>query len=86
MPLLSNGDVLHPANVIWCTGFANDYRWIDLPVFGPDGEPTHDRGVVASEPGLYFIGLFFLSAASSSLIGGVGRDARRLARHIAAAR
>ena len=82
-PLLANGEILHPANVVWCTGFANDYRWIDLPVLGPDGEPAHERGIVASEPGLHFVGLFFLSTAASALIGGVGRDARRLANHIA---
>jgi len=83
LPLLASGEVLHPANVVWCTGFANDYGWIDLPVLGPDGEPAHARGVVAAEPGLYFMGLFFLSTAASGLIGGVGRDARRLAQHIA---
>lgn len=35
----------------------------------------HKRGVVANEPGLYFVGLVFLSAVSSALILGVGRDA-----------
>ena len=43
----------------------------------------HDRGVVESEPGLYFIGMYFLYALSSVLIGGVGRDAEHVARHIA---
>ena len=81
-PLLADGVVLDVANVIWCTGFGPDFRWIDLPVFDQDGEPRHERGVVQSEPGLYFVGLFFLSAGSSSLIGGVGRDARHIARHI----
>jgi putative flavoprotein involved in K+ transport len=36
-PLLQDGRVLSVANVIWCTGFAPDYRWIDLPVFGNEG-------------------------------------------------
>ena len=84
LPVLADGEVLDVANVIWCTGFVPDFGWIDLPVFDRDGEPRHDRGVVRSEPGLYFIGLFFLSAGSSSLIGGVGRDARHIARHITA--
>jgi putative flavoprotein involved in K+ transport len=43
----------------------------------------HDRGVVDAAPGLYFVGLFFLYAANSSLIGGVGRDAERIAKQIA---
>ena len=44
----------------------------------------HDRGIVESEPGLYFIGMYFLYALSSVLIGGVGRDAEHVARHIEA--
>lgn len=86
LPMTVDGEVLEVATVIWCTGFGTDFGWIELPGFDQDGEPTHTRGVVRSEPGLYFIGLFFLSAASSSLIGGVGRDARHIARHIAARR
>jgi putative flavoprotein involved in K+ transport len=82
LPMLADGGVLDVANMIWCTGFVSNFSWIDLPVFDRDGEPRHERGVVRSEPGLYFIGLFFLSAGSSSLIGGVGRDARNIARHI----
>ena len=84
LPLLQDGAVLEVANVIWCTGFASDFSWIDLPVLDQDGQPSHQRGVVRSEPGLYFMGLFFQSAGTSSLIGGVGRDARHIARHITA--
>ncbi len=86
LPVLDDGRDLEVANVIWCTGFVPDFSWIDLPVFDRDGEPRHERGVVGSQPGLYFIGLFFLSAGSSSLIGGVGRDARHIARQIASQR
>jgi putative flavoprotein involved in K+ transport len=71
-------------NVIWCTGFQPTYDWIALPIFGDDGEPVHERGVVATQPGLYFVGLFFQSAATSSLVGGVGRDAAYIANRIAA--
>ena len=74
------------SNVIWCTGFRPGCGWIDLPVFDEDGSPVHERGLVASEPGLYFLGLFFLSALTSSLLGGVGRDAERIAKHIASRR
>src|SRR5213076_767229 len=51
LPLLEDGRVLDVANVVWCTGFHPGFSWIDLPVFGPDGEPQHDRGDVSSEPG-----------------------------------
>ena len=82
-PLLEDGRVLEVANVVWCTGFRPDFSWIDLPVFDADGEPRHHRGVVEGEPGLYFVGLFFLSAVTSSLVGGVGRDAGHIADRIA---
>jgi putative flavoprotein involved in K+ transport len=85
LPLLEDGRVLDVANVIWCTGFHPGFSWIDLPVFEPNGSPDHDRGIVASEPGLYFVGLHYLYALSSAMIHGVGRDAARIAA-IAAAR
>lgn len=83
-PVVEGGRAMLVSNVIWCTGFRPDFRWIDLPVFGDDGEPMHHRGVVESEPGLYFVGRFFLSAMTSALLGGVGRDAEYIAKQIAA--
>jgi putative flavoprotein involved in K+ transport len=85
-PVLDDGRVLEVANVIWCTGFVPDFAWIDLPVFAEDGGPVHDRGIVSSERGLYFVGLFFLYALASPLVGGVGRDAEHIAEHIASSR
>jgi putative flavoprotein involved in K+ transport len=76
--------VLEPRVIVWCTGFAPDYRWIDLPVFGDDGYPRHERGVCVDAPGLYFLGLRFQHRLSSSLIGGVGSDAAWVAERIAA--
>ncbi len=83
LPVLDDGQVLEVTNVIWCTGFVPDFAWIDLPVFAEDGGPVHNRGIVGSEPGLYFVGLVFLYAVASSLVGGVGRDAEHIAKHIA---
>jgi putative flavoprotein involved in K+ transport len=79
LPELEDGRVLDVANVIWCTGFVPDFRWIELPILDEDGHPVHDRGVIGSEPGLYFVGLIFLYSLSSVLIGGVGRDAEYIA-------
>jgi putative flavoprotein involved in K+ transport len=73
--------VAEVANVVWCTGFDPDPTWIDLPL--PEDEPWHRHGTVREEPGLYFVGLAFLYAASSSMLHGVGRDARRIAEVIA---
>jgi putative flavoprotein involved in K+ transport len=82
-PLLDDGRILEVANVICCTGFVPDFGWIDLPAFAVDGGPVHDRGIVGSEPGLYFVGLVFSYALASSLVSGVGRDAAHIAKHIA---
>ena len=83
-PLLDDGQVLDVANVIWCTGFTNGFSWIDLPIFGADGEPEYDRGIVPKVPGLFFVGLQFLYAMTSETVGGVGRDAKRTVNAIAA--
>jgi putative flavoprotein involved in K+ transport len=85
LPLLEDGRVLEVANVVWCTGFRHDFGWIDLPVFDAGDQPHHDRGVVPDAPGLYFVGLFFLTSITSALLGGVGRDAEHVAARIAAA-
>jgi putative flavoprotein involved in K+ transport len=83
-PVLEDGRVLHDvANVVWCTGFGKDVSWIEIPVAGEDGWPEQERGVVESSPGLYFVGLPVLFAFASMLVGGVGRDAKYVARHIA---
>jgi putative flavoprotein involved in K+ transport len=85
-PVLADGRVLEVSNVVWCTGYAPHYDWIDLPLRTHYGLPTHDRGVVESCPGLYFVGLPFLYSLSSALLGGVGRDARHIVEHIASRR
>jgi putative flavoprotein involved in K+ transport len=82
-PLLDDGRVLDVANVIWCTGFKPGFSWIDLPVLDERGEPRHERGLVSDVPGLYFVGLHFLYALSSTMIHGVARDAGRVATAIA---
>jgi len=83
-PLLEDGRALDVANVIWCSGFRPGFDWIDLPVFSEDGELLHHGGIVESQPGLYFVGLNFLYAMSSSMIHGVSRDAARIVKAIEA--
>jgi putative flavoprotein involved in K+ transport len=83
LPMLEDERVLDVANVIWCTGYTPSFGWIDLPVMNGD-RPVHESGIVSAEPGLYFVGLEFLYAASSAMVHGVGRDAERIVRAIAA--
>jgi putative flavoprotein involved in K+ transport len=70
-------------SVVWATGYAFDYGWIDLDVFHADGSPRHERGV-SPVPGLHFLGLPGLSRRASAFIWGVWHDASYLADHIAA--
>jgi putative flavoprotein involved in K+ transport len=61
-------------SVVWCIGFAPDFRWLDAPVFNGRGHPVHERGVTRV-PGLYFIGLPWLHSWGSGRFSGVARDA-----------
>lgn len=83
LPLMEDGRTLNVANVIWCTGFHGGFSWIDLPIFA-NQKPVHERGIVSGQPGLYFVGLTFLFAASSSMVHGVGRDAEYIVKAIRA--
>jgi putative flavoprotein involved in K+ transport len=81
-PLLSNESTLDVNNIIWCTGFRNNFDWIRFDIFDSNGIPFNRRGVVEKMPGLYFLGLHYLYTISSSLLGGVGRDARYLVNYL----
>ena len=85
-PAFEDGQYVDISNVIRCTGFVPNFSWIDIPILGENGFPVHDRGVVEGQPGLYFMGLLFLYTLSSALVGGVGRDAEHIARHITSTR
>ncbi|MEI7544895.1 MAG: FAD-dependent oxidoreductase, partial [Mycobacteriaceae bacterium] len=63
------------------TGFALDYGWLQVDAFDETGKPKHQRGV-SSEPGVYFLGLPWLSRRGSSFIWGVWHDAKYLADQI----
>jgi putative flavoprotein involved in K+ transport len=69
--------------VIWATGYGVDFGWIDIPVKDANGEPVHQSGIT-DVPGLYFLGLPWLSKMNSSFLSGVGDDAAVLADHILA--
>ena len=80
-PQLADGTTLRVASVVWCTGYRSGFDWIDLPIFDEGSDlPRHVRGVVEEEPGLFFVGLNFLHAATSDTVTGVPRDAHYIAR------
>ena len=84
LPLLADGRVPEVSNVLWCTGFGQDFSIIRPPVTDEHGWPTDTGGVMTGLPGLYFMGLLFQRGFYSMLIGGVERDAEYIAEHIAA--
>jgi len=83
-PQLASGRVVNAGTVVWCTGFRQVFGWVDVPVFDEHGWPRERFGIVDEAPGLYFSGLCFQSAAVSMTIHGAGRDAGRVAQHLAA--
>lgn len=82
-PVVEDEGALNVEVVVWCTGFRNEYPWLEAPGALDDGGPVHERGV-SPVPGLYFLGLRYLYRPDSSLINGVGEDAAFLAERIAA--
>jgi putative flavoprotein involved in K+ transport len=72
-------------SIIWATGYAVDFSWLQVNAFDEKGKPKHQRGV-SSEPGVYFLGLPWLSRRGSTFIWGVWHDAKHIADHIATQR
>lgn len=68
-------------SIIWATGFAPDYSWLNVDTFDTNGKPRHQRGV-SYESGIYFLGLPWQSRRGSSFIWGVWHDAKYVADHI----
>ncbi len=82
LPVLADGTVVEARNVVWCTGFAQAFDWIKLPVLDERGWPVEYRGVVQNAPGLFFCGLSFQFGFSSMIFAGIGRDSEYVARKV----
>ena len=67
--------------IVWATGYTVDFSWLPAGALDGSGRPNHQRGVSA-EPGIYFLGLPWLSRRGSSFIWGVWHDARYVADQI----
>jgi len=77
---------LHAENIrsiIWATGYGVDFDWIEVPIIDSAGNPIHRRGIT-NVPGVYFIGLPWLSKMNSSFLSGLEQDAVVLADQIQA--
>jgi putative flavoprotein involved in K+ transport len=65
-------------SVLWTSGYAPDYAWLDLPILDEFGTPRHVRGVT-EVPGLTMLGMLFQHDNASANLVGVARDAEYLA-------
>jgi putative flavoprotein involved in K+ transport len=72
-------------SIVWSTGYASDFRWVELPAFDGRGYPQHRRGETTVE-GLYFLGLPWLYTWGSGRFSGIARDAEYVAERIVARR
>ena len=82
-PILElNIEELGITSVIWATGYKHNFNWMKVDVIDDDGKPIHESGI-AKIPGIYFLGLPWLSMRGSSFIWGVWKDAKYLVEHIA---
>ena len=70
--------------IIWATGFRPDFSWLEVPVVDAKGNVRHDVGLVTESPDLYLMGMPYLRRRKSTLIDGVGDDARDLSAHLEA--
>ena len=68
--------------VIWALGYRFDFSWIEAPVLDDAGYPMAPGGITAC-PGLYFMGLNWMTWRKSGIIYGVGDDGRSVAEDIA---
>lgn len=68
-------------SVVWATGFAPDYRWLNLPVLDRKGRIRHEAGIT-DWPGLYVLGTTFLTRRKSTYIHGAEDDAREVCEHL----
>ena len=59
--------------IIWAMGYTFDCSFVKLPVTDEDGFPITQRGVT-QYPGLYFVGMNWLSKRKSALLLGVKED------------
>lgn len=79
IPVLADGTRAEVSNVIWCTGFRDDFSWIDPAMLDGGRLPRQQRGAALDTPGLFFLGQEFQYAAASATLPGSVRDARYLA-------
>jgi putative flavoprotein involved in K+ transport len=70
-------------SVVWCTGYAGDFIWLDPALLDRAGRPVH-HGAAAAVPGLWYTGLRWLTRRSSGNFLGFPTDAATVAAGVTA--
>lgn len=69
-------------SIVWCTGYAGDFSWLDPALLDDAGRPVR-RGAAAALPGAWFIGMRWLTRRSSGNFLGFPADAATVADAVA---
>lgn len=69
-------------SVVWATGYGLDFSFLNMPLLDEWGYPKQKAGVT-EQAGLFVVGLPWLTRHYSSILGGVGMDAKLLADNVA---
>lgn len=78
----ADGTEVEATNVLWTTGFRPSYPWLKVNgTLDEKGAPIHSRGLSPIK-GLYWVGLPWQNRVDSSIVHGVGHDARLVTRQI----
>ncbi|WP_019972213.1 hypothetical protein [Mycobacterium sp. 141] len=70
------------STILWCTGFAPDYRILPSHVLDENGVPLQQGGILGVIPGLYYAGLPDGNSLARAGIAAVADNGRFIARHI----
>lgn len=70
-------------SIVWCTGFAGDFSWLDHALLDAQGRPRHHEAA-SDTPGLWYVGLRWLTHRGSAQLSGMPKDAATVATAIAA--
>lgn len=81
-PQVQDGQIISVDSIVWATGYKPDFSWIDLDITDKTGWPVTNQGISQKVKNMYFVGMLFQYGLTSGLVGGVGRDAAFVARHI----
>jgi putative flavoprotein involved in K+ transport len=65
-------------STVWCTGYTGDFSWLDPALIDADGKPRHSDGA-GPVPGLWYVGLRWLTHRASGNLLGFPRDAAAIA-------